>query len=226
MLKKLFIAPYFGELPTWMSSYMRDIEHLHQYGYDILIDQNLKRFEQRVGDILGVQCAPLTGTRKLSDLRLMLGELYKDEISDTDFWGLTDFDCAYGRVNKFITEEQLAGLDIHSNHHCYVCGPWTLFRNTEKINSLFREFPGWREEVTRPTMSGWGEQEYSAIVDREHKAGKLRRLYTHFQSSNPDDMSKIRRQGDALYEGGTEIMMCHFNRLKVYPHALQSGGGF
>ena len=204
-----------------MDLYLQDVEHLRQYGYDILVDQDLKRFEQRVGDILGLQCSPLYGTRKFSDLRLMLGELYKDEIKDSDFWGITDFDCAYGRVNKFIPDVKLENLDIHSNHHCYICGPWTLFRNVPKINSLFREFPTWQDEVTRPTMSGWGEQEYSSIVDREHKAGRLRRLYTHFQSSNPDDMSSIRRVGDSLYEGGTEIMMCHFNRLKVYPNALQ-----
>jgi hypothetical protein len=221
LLRKLFIAPYFGQLPSWFEKYLKNFEAaLTPLGYDLLLDADEEKFKQRVADKLNAKCAPLTGTRKLSDLRLMLGELYEKEVADYDFWGLTDFDCAYGRVDKFISDAQLAELDIHSNHHCYICGPWSLFRNTPKINSLFREYPDWRTEVERESMSGWGEQEYSAIVDREHNAGRLRRLYTHFQGKNPDDISGIRSRDGALYDGDTEIMMCHFNRIKQWPEGV------
>jgi hypothetical protein len=217
MLSKIFICPYFGELPSWFDLYLKNFERLKRLGYELLLDQNEAKFRQRVGDKLGVVAPPFAGSRKLSDLRVMLGELYREEISDYQFWGLTDFDCVYGRVDRFISDEQLADLDIHSNHFCYIAGPWTLFRNTPYVNSLFREYPGWQEEATSPRLSGWGEKAFSKLVDARHDEGKLRRLYTHFQSKKPTDLSAVHFEGDALYDGDDEIMMAHFNRSKVYP---------
>lgn len=219
-LKKLFVCPYFGALPTWFDKYLQNFEHLKQSGYELLLDTDEEKFKQRVQDKLGLTVAPVYGSRKLSDLRVMFGELYSEELAGFDFWGITDFDCAYGDVSKYISDERLANLDIHSNHYCYICGPWTLFRNCEKINSLFREFPTWQDEVTRESMSGWGEQEYSKIVDAEHGAGRLRRLYTHHQSKDPSNVSGVRFADGKLYDGNTEIMMAHFNRSKIWPEGV------
>jgi len=222
MLSKIFICPYFGELPSWFDLYLQNFKSLRRLGYEILIDENEDKFRQRVSDKLGIVAPALRGSRKLSDLRMMLGELYQEEIADFDFWGLTDFDCVYGRVDRFIPDEQLAEIDIHSNHFCYIAGPWTLFRNSPRINSLFREYPGWQEEATDPSLTGWGEKEFSKLVDARHEDGNLRRLYTHFQSKSPTDLSAVHFEGDALYDGEDEIMMAHFNRSKVYPCRIGS----
>lgn len=218
--KKLFLTPYFGEFPNWWDYYLKNIESLKQYGYEFLIDTDLQKFEQRVGDKLGITLPLLTGTRKLSDLRPALALLYADEVKGYEFWGHTDFDCVYGRVDHFIDDAALSNLDIHSNHHCYMCGPWSLYRNTETINNLFREWPRWQWQMSDEAPLGWVEREFSQIIDQRHEDGWLRRRYTYWQAKDPNDDTQITMRDGALYDGGTEIFMHHFNRLKRWPPCL------
>lgn len=221
MLTKLMIIPWFGELPPWFEHWQENFSRLKKYGYDLLMPRSVDEFKQRAKDKLGIENCPVKeGTGKVHDYRLSFGKLYEDELKGYDFYGHTDLDCVYGRVDKYATEALLQSVDIHSNHHNYICGPWTLYRNVDKVNNLFYEYPRWKEELEAERISGWGEVEYSQIVDKHAASGDIRLKYTNWQGKNPHADENLRWRDESLFDGEDEIMMFHFRHLKRWPHAL------
>lgn len=225
MLKKLMIVPWFGPLPSWFPYWKENFDRLAQYGYDLLMPRDVNEFKARARRIFDVDCPAEDGKAKAHDYRPTFGELYQDDLKGYDFYGHTDLDCCYGKVDNFVTEALLESCDIHSNHRNYICGPWTLYRNVKRVNTLFLEYPKWREELEGRIVSGWIEAEYSQIVDR-HATQGLRLKYTHWQGKDPMVDENLNWRGESLYDGNDEIMMSHFRHLKRWPNALQGRDGF
>lgn len=199
--------PYFGAFPEWYDKY--EVPKC----YDMLIDTDLDGFKKRVKDKLGIEYTGLEGTGKVWDLRCALGLLYEDEIKNYDFWGHTDFDCVYGDVDKWVSDEFLAGLDLHSNHHSYVNGCWSLYRNCPEVNNLFKQYPQWKEKMMYPEANGWVEEEYSRTLE----GSSLRYEYTFWQGNPYTTEPNLKKKGGKLYQDGQEIMMFHFRRSKKFP---------
>lgn len=177
-------------------------------GYDILLTTNLELFKKRVKERLGIECPIVSGTGKIWDFRCAFGVLFAEELKGYEWYGHTDFDVVFGRVDQWVTDEFLKDLDVHSNHSTYVCGAWTLYRNTPEVNELFKKSPRWKEIMENPTPTGWVEQEYSRLLENSG----LRFAYTFWQGF--DD---INFKDGKLFEGDREIMMNHFRRTKIYP---------
>jgi len=206
MLKKIFIMPYFGDLPEWYDKFELP------KGYDILLDQDLEGFKKRVKEKLGIDYPGLPGTGKVWDYRGALGYLYADEIKDYDFWGHTDFDVVYGDVDKWVTDEFLSKLDVHSNHSEYVNGCWSLYRNIPEVTMLFLR-GDWYENMIDATPTGWVEQSYSRLLERSG----LRYLYTFWQGNPWTKTPNLRKLDGRLYQDDEEIFMFHFRHFKVWP---------
>lgn len=305
MIKKLMICPYFGTLPPWFDSYLANIEMLKPLGYDWHITTNLKLFKERVGDILEIKCPIVPGTGKLWDYRPAFGVLFAEELKRYDYWGHTDFDCVYGRVDRFVTDEFLGlatprvesrrdpavvprglgpclmlptpplfgpmaycawptcgcpgerpksvplppeavspnkkVLDIHSNHHNYICGPWSLYRNRDAVNGLFQLVANWQEFLVDPEPKAWIEKIFTSMIDWAAQQGSLTRKYTHWQEINPHDTSGITMAANGGLldriddrnratlndfrntngDYNQEIMMCHFRHTKEYPKGVK-----
>lgn len=217
MISKLLITPWFGQLPEWWPEYEQNARRLAEHGFEWLIVTDLELFQRRVKSTLGIDCPIQPGTGKVHDYRATFGELFADEIKGYDFWGHTDFDCVYGRVEKFVTDDFLAGLDLHSDAPHYVCGPWSLYRNTPVVNRLFRDEPLWREILENPRTTGWVETAFSQIVDLAHEAGEIRREYTLWHAYEASSLARLRFDGDWLMDGDREVMMAHFRRTKRWP---------
>ena len=215
MIKKLFLLPYFGKYPEWLDQWVANMERLKPMGYDYIIFSNLELFKQRVRDKLGIEPVIKYEESKIWDYRPMLGVLFEEEIKGYDFWGHTDFDVVYGDISKF--EPDLTKLDIWSNHHDYICGFWTLYRNNEKIRNLFRKTPDWKEVLANPVATGWAERGYTRTVDLHHNMGDIERLYTFLQAKNQSIDKDINYKDGKLYDGDLEIMTFHFRRTKRYP---------
>lgn len=218
MNEKILICPYFGELPSWMDHYWANAERLTQHGYNFLLDDDENAFRDRVRERLHIEPPPMWGTGKIWDFRPALGFLYEKEIEGAAWWGHTDFDCVYGRVERWLTPGFLADLDIFSNHVDYICGPWTIYRNNALVRRLFMESPFWEAKMEDPMPSGWAEKEFTGTVDAWHEGGVIRRRYEYLQTENLNSFSTLKLHDDGrLTEGGNEVFMAHFRRTKVYP---------
>lgn len=200
------ITPYFGKLPEWFDKYEMP------KGYDWLLDKDIEGFKKRVKDVLYFDSDIVEGTGKVWDFRCALGLLYEKEIKGYDFWGHTDFDCVYGNVDKWVTDDFLKDLDVHSNHDSYVNGCWSLYRNTPEVNNLFKKFPSWKSKMVGQP-NGWVEQEYSKILEQSG----LRYKYTFWQGNPYTTTPNLKKENEKLYQDGEEIMMFHFRRSKKWP---------
>ena len=219
MIKKIFITPYFGEFPSWFEEYKEHFEQqLRPKGYGWLLDTDFEGFKRRVKEKLGIEYLGLPGTGKIWDFRGSLGLLYEDEIKDYEFWGHTDFDCVYGDVDKWVTDEFLSGLDVHSNHDEYVNGCWSLYRNNTNVNTLFFR-SDWRTYMTIPGPTGWIEKQFSRTLEESG----LRYKYTLWQGNPWDNNPILKFKDGKIYQDikkngeWEEIMMFHFRRSKQWP---------
>lgn len=217
MIRKLLVCPWFGPLPEWFEHWERNVATLERYGYDVLVTTDLPAFKQRVADILGVDCPIAEGSGKIHDYRCTFGMLYADELRGYDFWGHTDFDCVYGKIDNFLPDGQLKMVDLFSNHPTYVSGPWSLYRNTPVVNELFKTVPNWEGYLAFPETNGWVETMFSVAA----ALAPISRRYENYQTRNAHDFSTLHFDGDRLLEGDHEIMVAHFRHRKIYPEGCR-----
>lgn len=213
----LLIVPFFGDPPPWFDQWQESVGRLEAHGYRVLLDRDEDTFRDRVREILQLDPPPMAGTGKAWDFRPALGLLYERELAAHSHWGHTDMDVVYGRVWEWLTPEFLDGLDLHSNHHDYVCGFWSLYRNTPTMRELFTETPGYRDLMTSDHASGWIESAYSDVVDAAHEEGRLNRVYTYWQTRDLNSFDTLTWDGERLLEGDREVFAAHFRRVKEWP---------
>lgn len=211
MIRKLLIAPYFGEFPEWMDKFTEQLPRLKAMGYDVLIDTDLEGFKKRVKRKLGIDAEIVPGEGKVWDYRGLLGYLYQDHLQNYEFWGTVDFDVVFGNVDKFFPDELLNRYDIISNHNTYVCGFFSLYRNVPEVNTLFKRCD--YEKFLKGAPNGWVETEYSRAVE---KSG-LKYKYMMEQGDPFHPPFNLKLEGNTLYQDGKEIAMLHFRRKKQWP---------
>ena len=76
---------------------------------------------------------------KLCDFKPAYGFIFSEIIEKYDFWGLGDIDVIYGNIRNFVTDEMLQEFDLISPRPDWVPGCFLLFKNTEKMNTLFMQ---------------------------------------------------------------------------------------
>lgn len=216
MNKKLFICPYFGDLPPWYDKYKAQFARLEEQGYDVLVDRDLEGFKKRVRDVLGIDAPIVYGEPKVFDYRCALGLLYEKELRHYDWWGTTDFDVVYGDLNKWLTKDLLKDVDIFSNHSTYVSGFFSLYRNVPRVNKLFLQHPFWKDFLTDKQISGWVETGYSNLLENSG----LPYAYRSWQGDYTDLSPNLKLENGKLYQDGVEVMCFHFRRSKIWPVSL------
>lgn len=216
MIKKLLIAPWFGPAPPWIDHWANNITRLEEHGYDVHVSMDQPEFNLRVQNLFDIPNAIGDDGRKLCDYRCAFGLIYAEELEGYQWWGTTDLDVVYGRVERYVTDDFLDELDLHSNHPTYVSGPWSLYRNVPAVNELFTLHEDWRGHLENPTTTGWVETEYSRLVE----SGLINYAYTNWQAQNLNNFDSLRWDGDRLMEGRDEVMLAHFRRTKEYPRSL------
>lgn len=217
MLKKLLICPFFGPLPAFYPQWRESVRTLERFGYHVLVTQDLEDFNARCGAVLGFPSPIVPGTGKLWDYRCAFGELFAKEIEGYDYWGHTDFDVVYGRVDRYVTEEMLnekgpnGRLDIYSDEDTYIGGHFTLYRNISYVNSFFRECEGWAAFMQDPTPNGWVEFGFSVAA----KKG-LNVVLSKNQATRDNRGLELDENG-YLRQNGREVMLAHFKDQKRWP---------
>lgn len=74
---------------------------------------------------------------KLCDLKPAYGLIFDSILAEYDFWAHGDIDVVFGNIRSFITDEILASHDLVVVRHDFLTGYFQLFRNNEKMNTLF-----------------------------------------------------------------------------------------
>lgn len=218
MLKKLLIVPFFGPFPEWMDLFLADfMRTMKPQGYDLLMDNDLPAFKERVKEKLGIDFPGVRGSGKVWDVRCALGHIYQEEINKYEFWGVADFDVVFGRMNHFVPDSMLSEIDVYSSHNEYVAGCFSLFRNHAIVNELFKTVPDWKSYMDQPEPNGWVEQAYSRALEQSG----LRYKYDFPQGFPWTKTPELKKTGDKLYQvvngDWLEIGLFHFRHSKRWP---------
>jgi len=94
---------------------------------------------------------------KICDLRPAFGVIFNEYLDETRFWGTCDLDVLFGDIRKFITAELLDTYDIISAKREYLIGHFTLYRNADNVNNLFRCSADYWQVFTSPQSFAFDE---------------------------------------------------------------------
>jgi len=254
MLKKVFINMMFGEPFPWYDQYVEACTRLAPYGWHWMIftpcdvkgsenvhvvKMDLREFDQRVWNITGVDPKNFidgNGPHKLtSDYYPLYGPIVADYIKGYDFWGHTNWDILYGRLDHYATDEWLEQCDIWTDDPVETNGIFTLYRNTPKVNKLWQLLPEWPKWFSDHTLFYVDEIHFTKVVADLEARGKLRvgrpkdyifHAYDRLSPHADKPMLEHKEDGTLyeLYEDtrlhtliGREIMMYHFSMRKEWP---------
>lgn len=139
---------------------------------------------------------------KLHDYKPAFGYIFSDYLKEYDFWGYSDYDIIYGNLKKFITNEMLDSYD-----KLFRMGHFSLYRNSEEINTLFlKEIYGIKlfRQVANSSVNCNFDDDWNGITnifDIFEANGK--KIYT-----NPNNESRIAD----LYTKTTDFRVTYQNR--------------
>lgn len=95
--------------------------------------------------------------RKINDFKPLVAYLWPKVVEGYEWWGHCDNDMLFGNLTHFVTSEYLDFFDIigansrDKKHPSW--GPFTLYRNVEKVNTLFMHAdPPKHIELTMPVL--------------------------------------------------------------------------
>lgn len=140
------IGVYFGKLPAYFNLWLKSCEYNPDIDFLVITDNELNELpknvktvkmslsdiKKRADEVLGFETS-LTTPYKCCDFRPTFGLIFKDLISNYDFWGHCDFDVIFGNIRSFITDDILSKYEkILSFGHL------SLYKNSNKVNEYFK----------------------------------------------------------------------------------------
>lgn len=113
---------------------------------------------------------------KICDFKPTFGKIFEDYIIDYEFWGYFDIDLLFGDVDKFLNNSVLDKNDIITTYKHFLSGPFSIFRNKENLNLLFRKVFEFERILQDPKHYGLDEN----IEKRENKGSSFRKIFYGF----------------------------------------------
>lgn len=237
MSRKVMISPLFKFPIPWMDKFYEnwnalgdDWQHLIFTDRNLVSKGNIKvyrmnaeSFTTLVEKKTGVSPFVPAPSPKFGDMRPAFGLIFEDWIKGFDFWGHCDFDIVCGDLNKYATEEVLAGCDIFSTEPKEVNGIFSLYRNNDVVNNFFKQYEGWQYIFTDEGYHAFDEQAFSRLVMQKAKEGTIRFHGAFYQEHDKQDIHNPTPQL-SIKDGrlvnratGAEMMLFHFRRTKQWP---------
>lgn len=144
MKKIALICPYFGKLPNYFPLVLQSMKSNNNIEWIVFTDDkteyeypanvNVKYMSFKELKILIKEKIPFIRDitpYKLCDFRPFYGIIFKSYLEKYDFWGFCDFDCIFGDLNKFITEDIL-----NKYKKIFFLGHLSLFANIYEIEKI------------------------------------------------------------------------------------------
>jgi hypothetical protein len=227
------ICIYFGKLPDWMDLYMESCKfNSHIADFIIFTDNppdtnqagNIKFIRTDLESINSLFSARLDlevdikRAYKLCDFRPVFGLVFREFLEGYDFWGTTDIDLLYGDIQSFITDDLLQQYDVISADEQRLCGPFTIFRNCDYVNGLFRKDLNHKEIFTKEENAIYDENGFTHIVRREAEQGNLKYLFGNYQRWRTEYLFPVTwNKGKVTSASNTEVLLIHFTVFNAKP---------
>jgi len=241
-MKIAFIILYFGRVPWYFKffnkscSYNPDVDFIFITDLDVTeglannitvvrwsLDEISKRFTEKMGFEVNI-----ANPYKLCDLRPAFGLVFSDLIEGYDFWGYCDIDLVFGNIRSFITPEILNKHEVITIKKEYIAGPFSLFKNNDKINNLFKRSKDYRRVFQEPVHYDFDEcnwewegllqgrdifQLNSEVVSITHVIKEAERagdLVAYWDSLEYLPGNIVWDRGELFHKHDESVLLCHF----------------
>lgn len=252
-MKKVILQLLFGEPHAWTKEYLKVVSRigngwhwkiftpnkLPKHNNVEVIPMELEEFDSLIEKYCGVNPKNyMDGTaphKLISDMYPAYGQILQDYTKGYDFWGHVNWDMVFGRIDRYCTDELLKKHDIWSDWDKGINGIFTVYRNNEKINNLFREIPSWEQMFTKHKLFYLDETYMSDCANKAANEGRIRffkppyhpfHSYDRLPQHVPTPKLQLLKDGTLLEEfrdtvtGNIfpkEIMSFHFSHTKQWP---------
>ncbi|MEI9919271.1 MAG: DUF6625 family protein [Bacteroidota bacterium] len=251
-MKIAVVICYMGKMPWYFTYFAHSCRYNPSVDFYIITDNaithdlpvNVKPVYKTLAEInelatqkLGFEVSIKSGY-KLCDFKPAYGLLFSDLLKDYDFWGHGDIDVVFGNIRSFISDEILHNNDLVVVRHDYLTGYFQLFRNNEKMNTLFMKSKDFKRvlqeekhfcfDETNFTFEAFAEgkppdeipseiESMMHVVKKMQQAGHIRAFFDFMVVEGVP--GNIRWQkGELVYRKKIEILLYHMIHFKKHYH--------
>lgn len=238
----LFIMPYYGKWPDWFPAFLLscklnpDIDWLIPTDCMIpddspsnvkFVESTLEKLRTTTSKVTGLNVI-MDRAYKTCDIRPAFAHIFSEEVKNYDFWGHCDMDIIFGKIRNFMTVDLLNKYDIITTRKERIAGHFTLYRNRDDINCLYKKHSDYEMVFTSEGNYHYDENRMTEVIKSELKSGADLKVYwPNFllnyrvprdkPSIVPKSLNKWRWSNGKLYDEGKdggEIMYFHFMTWK------------
>lgn len=211
-----------------------DVSYLKQLPDNLnLVQTNLSEISELASMRLGFG-VNIKNAYKLCDFKPTYGVVFSHILNKYDFWACGDIDVIYGNIRNFITNDLLEKHDLISVRPDWIPGCLILFKNVEKVNSLYTHSKDYKKVLMSDVHYCFDETNFAHdaftdgklyhevhteiesmmhVVKRLEEAGYIKPYWDLFIIEGiPGKLKWIR--GKLTYRNKYEILLYHLIRLK------------
>lgn len=252
--KIALVVTYFGELPFYFPAFQLSCKYNPHTQWLIFTDcdepaflpDNITFVNISIDDFaylatqkLGYEISIDSGfLYKICDFKPAFGMIYADFLKEYSFWGHCDIDIVWGQIDHFIDATILHNYDLITSRPGRISGHFCIYRNIDRINSLFLSMPVTERLLKRVnSCERLDEIHFTNYLHKLIKPGLFSRI-KQFRNEKPfvprvywdkvlTTSGKHQRelyekeekyfkwkQGRVYHTDGSEMMYLHFHKLK------------
>jgi hypothetical protein len=161
----LVMTCWYGKYPWYLPYYLHSCTFNPSIDFIIITDnekhpenlpENVKIINRTLDEIINSTSEKL-GFKinidypyKLCDFKPAYGFMFPEIIKEYTFWGHCDLDLIYGDIRDFMPDEFLNSYDYISLRDDYTTGCFSLYRNTELLNTFFMKSKDYQQVFSQP----------------------------------------------------------------------------
>lgn len=181
------VVVWFGDLPPWLPFFLKSCSHVPSMDWLIFTDASLPEssptnvlfqafsksaFETIVGERMDAEYKFSYGY-KLCDLKPAYGDFFQAWLKDYEYWGYCDLDIVVGDPIRLLQRAGAIGADVITASKRIIVGHFTLIKNTQRMRTLYRDCPAWREKFCDKDYQVFDEADFSDHVKQLAREGQI-----------------------------------------------------
>jgi hypothetical protein len=242
-------VPYFGRIPRWFDLFLESCKANPSINFYLFSDylpdrmllpnvrvesMTLQQFIELASRRLAINIA-ISSAYKICDFKPAFGDIFGVAVLDLDFWGYCDIDIIFGNMRKFLGHDILCGFDIISAARQFMAGPFSIFRNSPLINTLYRRSTHFHNVFETDKCKSFDElgpyvkwkkngdfvrkrtgdfESFTDVVVAARNRGNVRALFGLRYYNDPD--TAIHKYSDVLWKRGDLINLSTNDHLFMY----------
>ena len=187
MKEVAILVVYIGKIPDWYSYFLESCDRNNQYSWIIFSDTivetsdfkniqfnylSINKFHELVEQKTGVKVS-FKDSYKICDFKPLYGTIFQDYLIGYNYWGYSDVDIIYGDISAYLKPILQSNPDVISFYNGFMSGPLSIYKNSIKTNSIYKEISDYKSKLNQPYCLGLDEH----IIKKSNKGFSIKKIY-------------------------------------------------